>query len=109
MRQPNHCDACLRIERRALRAHISEDLTRRAWEWLRLDLAEGEAPEDPNRYLLIEAVHEARGKTKYRVTARGYNLDGLKRGEFTHDTLDQARIWALKLADSLNVPAVYQR
>jgi hypothetical protein len=72
-------------------------------------LAEGEAPEDPNRYLLIETVRAARGKTKYRVTARGYNIDELKSGEFTHDTLDQARIWALKLADSLNVPVVYQR
>ena len=68
-----------------------------------------EAPEDPNRYLLIETVREARGKTTYRVTARGYNIDELKSGEFTHDTLDQARIWALKLADSLNVPVVYQR
>jgi hypothetical protein len=47
-------------------------------------LAEGEAPEDANRYLLIETVHEARSKTKCRVTARGYNIDELKRGEFTH-------------------------
>ena len=73
------------------------------------ELAEGEAPDDPNRYLLIDTVHDARGKTKYRVTARGYNIDELKSGEFTPDTPDQARLWALKLAESLNVPVVYQR
>jgi hypothetical protein len=72
-------------------------------------LAEGAAPENLDRYLLIETVHEAHGKTRYRVTARGYNIDELKSGEFTHDTPEQARIWALKLADSLNVPIVYQR
>lgn len=56
------------------------------------ELAEGEAPDDPYRYLLIDTVHDARGKTKYRVTARGYNIDELKSGEFTHDTPDQARL-----------------
>ena len=71
-------------------------------------LAQGEAPDDPNRYLLIEAVNEPQGKTKYRVTARGYHIDELKSGEFTHDTPDQARIWALKLAESLDVRIVYQ-
>ena len=72
-------------------------------------LAEGAAPENPDRYLLIETVREANGKVRYRVAARGYNIDELKSGEFTHDTLDQARLWALKLADSLNAPIVYQR
>ena len=70
-------------------------------------LAEGEKPLDPERYILIEVIHEPAIGNQYAVTGKGLDPDHQPSGDFTHRTLDEARARALELAKAGNVPIIY--
>jgi hypothetical protein len=70
-------------------------------------LAEGERPADPERYILIEAIHEPAIGQQYMVTGRGFDQDRPVPGGFTSRTLDEARARALEWAQAANVPIIY--
>ena len=70
-------------------------------------LAEGEKPADPERYLLIEVIHEPAIGKQYQVTGHGLDPDHEPSGDFTHRTLEEARTRAVELAKAGNVPIIY--
>ena len=70
-------------------------------------LAEGEKPADPERYILIEVIHEPAIGNKFSVTGKGFNPDHEPSGEFTHRTLEEARTRALEWAKAVNLPIIY--
>jgi hypothetical protein len=70
-------------------------------------LIEGEKPANPNRYLLIDFIHEPAIGNQYRVTGKGLGPTCQLSGNFTDCTLDKARKRALELAQAVNVPIIY--
>jgi hypothetical protein len=70
-------------------------------------LAGGEKPADPERYILIEVIHEPAIGRQYSVTGKGLDLDHQPSGDFTHRTLEGAHKRALELARIVNVPVIY--
>ncbi len=70
-------------------------------------LAEGEKPADPERYILIEVIHEPAIGHQYSVTGKGLDPDHQPSGDFTHRTLEEARARALEWAKAVNVPIIY--
>jgi hypothetical protein len=70
-------------------------------------LAEGEQPGDPERYILIEVIHEPAIGKQYRVTAKGLDPAHQPSGDFTDGTLAKARGRALELAQAVNMPIIY--
>jgi hypothetical protein len=51
-------------------------------------LAEGEKPGDPERYILIEVIHEPAIGKQYRVTGKGLDPAYQRSGDFTDGTLE---------------------
>ena len=70
-------------------------------------LAEGERPADPQRYILIEFIHEPAIGRHYRVTGKGLDQAHQPPGDFTDCTLAKAQERALALAQAVNVPIIY--
>jgi hypothetical protein len=70
-------------------------------------LAEGEKPADPDRYILIEFIHEPAIGDQYRVTGKGLDRAHQPSGDFTDCTLAKAQERALELAQAVNVPIIY--
>ena len=70
-------------------------------------LAEGEKPADPDRYILIEVIHEPAIGKQYTVTGKGLDRDRQPPGSFSSHTLGDARGRALELAKAVNVPIIY--
>jgi hypothetical protein len=70
-------------------------------------LAEGEKPTDPDRYILVEVVQEPAIGKQYRVTGKGLDPAHQLSGDFTDGTLDKARERALELAKAVNMPIIY--
>jgi hypothetical protein len=70
-------------------------------------LAEGEKPIDPERFLLIEVIHEPAIGKQYIVTGKGLAPDHQAPGSFSSHTLAEARERALQLAQAMNMPIIY--
>jgi hypothetical protein len=70
-------------------------------------LAEGEKPIDPERFILIEVIHEPAIGKRYRVTGKGLDPAHRPSGDFTDRTLEGARERALQLAQAMNMPIIY--
>jgi hypothetical protein len=70
-------------------------------------LAEGEKPDDPDRYILIEVIHEPAIGKQYIVTGKGLDPDRQAPGSFSSHMLEEARERALELAEAVNVPIIY--
>ena len=70
-------------------------------------LAEGEKPADPEKYILIEVIHEPAIGNQYSVTGKGLDPDQQPSGDFTHRTLEEARARALEWPKAVNVPIIY--
>jgi hypothetical protein len=70
-------------------------------------LAEGEKPIDPERFLLIEVIHEPAIGKQYIVTGKGLDPDHQAPGSFSSHTLAEARERALQLAQAMNIPIIY--
>jgi hypothetical protein len=70
-------------------------------------LAEGEKPADPDRYILIEVIHEPAIGKQYTVTGKGLDRDRQPPDSFSSHTLEDARGRALELAKAVNVPIIY--
>lgn len=70
-------------------------------------LAEGEKPADPDRYILIEVIHEPAIGKQYTVTGKGLDRDRQPPSSFSSHTLEDARGLALELAKAVNVPIIY--
>ena len=70
-------------------------------------LAEGEKPIDPERFILIEVIHEPAIGKQYIVTGKGLDPDRQTPGSFSSHTLAEARERALKLAEAVNMPIIY--
>ena len=66
-------------------------------------LAEGEKPGDPERFLLIEVIHEPAIGKQYIVTGKGLDPDRQVPGSFSSPTLAEARERALRLAEAVNM------
>lgn len=69
-------------------------------------LADGEKPADPEKYILIEVIHEPAIGDQYRVTGKGLGPNQPS-GNFTDCTLEAVRKRALELARVVNVPIIY--
>ncbi len=73
-------------------------------------LLEGQVPEDPENFVLIELIPAPRGAPRYRVTAEGTNKDGLISFSETCDSLEVAHAWAAKIVQAWQSrPPVYRR
>jgi hypothetical protein len=70
-------------------------------------LAEGEKPADPDRYILIEFIHEPAIGDQYRVTGKGLDRAHQPSGDFTDCTLESAREHARELAKAAYLPIIY--
>ena len=70
-------------------------------------LAEGERPADPQRYILIDFIHEPAIGRHYRVTGKGLDRAHQPSGDFTDCTLAKAQERALAFAQAVNVPIIY--
>ncbi|WP_262272408.1 hypothetical protein [Microvirga yunnanensis] len=70
-------------------------------------LAEGETPADPEKFILIEVIREPAIGYHYRVTGKGLGPDDQPLGGSTECTLDKARERARELAQAVNVPVIY--
>lgn len=70
-------------------------------------LAEGEKPTDPERFILIEVIHEPAIGKQYIVTGKGLDPDRQAPGSLSSPTLAEARERALHLAQALNMPIIY--
>ena len=70
-------------------------------------LAEGEQPANPEKFILIEVIREPAIGYFYRVTGKGLGLDYQQFGGSTDCTLDKARERARDLAQAVNVPIIY--
>ncbi|WP_262270009.1 hypothetical protein [Microvirga yunnanensis] len=70
-------------------------------------LAEGEQPANPEKYILIEVIREPAIGYHYRVTGKGLGSDYQSSSGSTECTLDNARERARELAQAVNVPVIY--
>jgi hypothetical protein len=70
-------------------------------------LAAGERPANPDKFILIEVIREPAIGYFYRVTGKGLGLDNQQFGGSTDCTLDKARERARDLAQAMNVPIIY--
>ena len=61
---------------------------------------------DPEKYILIEVIHEPAIGDQYRVTGKGLGPHQPS-GDFTDCTLEAVRKRALELAAVVNVPIIY--
>ena len=70
-------------------------------------LAAGEQPADPEKFILIEVIREPAIGYQYKVTGKGLGPDVQRSGDPTDCTLDKARERARALAQAVNVPIIY--
>lgn len=70
-------------------------------------LAEGEKPKDPERFILIEVIQEPAIGKQYRVTGKGLDPAHQPSVDFTDSTLEEVRKRALELAEAVNMPIIY--
>jgi hypothetical protein len=70
-------------------------------------LAKGEQPANPEKFILIDVIREPAIGYFYRVTGKGLGLDNQQSGGSTDGTLDKARERARDLAQAVNVPIIY--
>jgi hypothetical protein len=75
-----------------------------------LVLHEGEEPEDPRNFVLVEQIPAPRGTPRYRVIAQGANDDGPVGLQKTVDSLELARGWADDIVSAWRSrPPIYLR
>jgi hypothetical protein len=73
-------------------------------------LHEGEEPEDPRNFVLVEQIPAPRGAPRYRVVAHGMNDDGPVGLQKTVDSLELARGWADNIVSAWRSrPPIYLR
>jgi len=73
-------------------------------------LQQGEEPNDPRNYVLVEPIPAPRGSPRYRVVAQGVNDDGPVGIQKTVDSLELAREWADEIACKWRShPPIYMR
>jgi hypothetical protein len=70
-------------------------------------LAEGEQPANPQKFILIEVIREPAIGYFYKVSGKGLDPDYQVPGDFTDGTLDKARERARELAKVVHVPIIY--
>jgi hypothetical protein len=70
-------------------------------------LAAGEQPANPEKFILIEVIREPAIGYQYRVTGKGLGPDYQQSGGSMDCTLDKARERARDLAQAVNVPVIY--
>ncbi|MBQ0822748.1 hypothetical protein KBI52_21410 [Microvirga sp. HBU67558] len=70
-------------------------------------LAEGERPADPEKFILIEVIREPAIGYFYRVTGKGLGPDYQGSSGSMDCTLDKARGRARDLAQAAKVPVIY--
>jgi hypothetical protein len=70
-------------------------------------LAAGEQPADPDKFILIEVIREPAIGYQYRVTGKGLGPDYQQSDSSVDCTLDKARERARDLAQAVNVPVIY--
>jgi hypothetical protein len=70
-------------------------------------LAAGERPANPDKFILIEVIREPAIGYFYRVTGKGLGLDNQQSGGSTDCTLDKARERARELAKVVHLPIIY--
>ena len=70
-------------------------------------LAEGEQPANPEKYILIEVICEPAIGYFYWVTGKGLGPDYEGSGGSMDCTLDKARARARDSAQTVNVPVIY--
>ena len=73
-------------------------------------LLDGQEPEDPENFVLIEPIQASREAPRYRVRVEGTNKDALISFSETCDSLEIARVWATKIVQAWQSrPPVYTR
>ncbi len=73
-------------------------------------LREGDVPQDPENFVLIEPIPAPRGAPRYRITAEGVNEEGPVSFSDACDSLELAREWADELVRTWRSrPPVYMR
>jgi hypothetical protein len=70
-------------------------------------LAAGEQPANPEKFILIEVIREPAIGYQYRVTGKGLGPDYQPSGDFTDCTLESAREHARELAKAAYLPIIY--
>jgi hypothetical protein len=70
-------------------------------------LAAGEQPANPDKFILIEVIREPAIGYQYHVTGKGLGPDYQQSGDSMDCTLDKARGRARDLAQAVNVPVIY--
>ena len=70
-------------------------------------LAKGEQPANPEKFILIEVIREPAIGYYYKVTGKGLGPDYQQSGGSMDCTLDKARKRARDLAQAVNVPVIY--
>jgi hypothetical protein len=70
-------------------------------------LAKGEQPANPEKFILIDVIREPAIGYFYRVTGKGLGLDNQQSGGSTDGTLDKARERARELAKVVHLPIIY--
>jgi hypothetical protein len=70
-------------------------------------LAAGEQPANPDKFILIEVIREPAIGYQYRVTGKGLGPYYQQSGGSMDCTLDKARKRARDLAQAVNVPVIY--
>ena len=70
-------------------------------------LAEGQKPADPERFILIEVIREPAIGKQYIVIGKGIELNDQMRTHRTYRTLEDACERALEWAQAENMPIIY--
>ena len=70
-------------------------------------LAKGEQPANPEKFILIEVIREPAIGYYYKVTGKGLGPDYQRSGRSMDCTLDKARERARELAKVVHVPIIY--
>jgi hypothetical protein len=69
-------------------------------------LAEGEKPSDPERFIFIDVIHEPAIGNEYSITRKGLDPDHQPSGD-VRTARWKKRTRALELAKAGNVPIIY--
>ena len=70
-------------------------------------LAKGEQPANPEKFILIEVIREPAIGYYYKVTGKGLGPDYQQSGGSMDCTLDKARERARELAKVVHLPIIY--
>jgi hypothetical protein len=70
-------------------------------------LAKGEQPANPEKFILIEVIREPAIGYYYRVIGKGLGPDYQPPSDFPDCTLDKARDRARELAKVVHLPVIY--